>query len=80
MTKIVSQRNKEKELEAKKVQKQQEQLMTDYFNAKIKGKSTNKDIFFSVKDDFEKFATMKGGPTKKVYEFMDKMIKRNEET
>ena len=52
--------------------------MTDYFNAKIKGKSTNKEIFFSVKDDFEKYARYKGGPMVKVYQFLDKFVKRNE--
>ena len=52
--------------------------MQDYFNAKIKGKSTNKEIFFSVKDDFEKFANHKGGPYMKVYELLDKYIKNNQ--
>ena len=41
--------------------------MQDYFNAKIKGKSSNKEIFFSVKDDFQKFAEYKGGVVMKVY-------------
>ena len=53
ISKIVAIRNKEKEQAQKKLKKEQDEKVQDYFNAKIKGKSTNKEIFFSVKDDFE---------------------------
>ena len=78
VSKITALRNKAKELETKRINKEQESRMNDYINAKVKGKATNRDIFFSVKDDFEKFAELKGGLVKNVYNFMDKMITPSE--
>lgn len=78
ISKIVSKKNKEKELEAKKFRKEGDERVQDYFNAKIKGKSSNKEIFFSVKDDFQKFAEFKGGVVMKVYKLLDKYVQRND--
>lgn len=73
-------RKREKEEELSLLKKDQDKKVKDYFEAKIKGKKTNQDIFWSVKDDFFNFANNQGGYWVKfadrVKDYVDKIEKK----
>jgi DNA repair protein RadC len=58
---ILTMRKRVKEEEMKQLKIEQDQKVKDYMEAKVKGKKTNQDIFWSVKEDFFNFANNQGG-------------------
>ena len=65
--------------EMKQKEKEGEKKVKDYFAEKIKGKKTNKEIFFSVKDDFYNFANKKGGYWSKLAEKVKARVEKMEQ-
>lgn len=66
--KIKSDKRKKAQIAKERVQ--------EYYEARVKGKTSQQDVAMSVKDDFLKFAARKGGIFNDIAQAFDNMVKK----
>ena len=69
----------ENKKELKKIQQEKDDRVKAYFKERVEGKTNHGDIFWSIKDDFFKYADKKGGLTLKLAKFAKARVQVIEE-